>query len=63
MKNNDNFFLRNTWYYAVPSNQIKPGKMLSRVFLGEPVLLIRDRDGKVSAMTDISPSWCAVELW
>ncbi|MEH2071368.1 MAG: aromatic ring-hydroxylating dioxygenase subunit alpha [Nostoc sp.] len=55
MKNNDNFFLRNIWYYALPSNQIKPGMMVSRIFLGEPVLLIRDRDGKVSAMTDICP--------
>ncbi|MDZ8080007.1 MAG: Rieske 2Fe-2S domain-containing protein [Nostoc sp. SerVER01] len=55
MKNNDNFFLRNIWYYALPSNQIKPGTMVSRVFLGEPVLLIRDRDGKVAAMQDICP--------
>ncbi|MBC1236111.1 2Fe-2S ferredoxin [Nostoc linckia z18] len=55
MKNNDNFFLRNIWYYALPSNHLKPGTMVSRVFLGEPVLLIRDRNGKVAAMQDICP--------
>ncbi len=55
MKNNDNFFLRNIWYYALPSNHIQPGMMVSRVFLGEPVLLIRDRDGKVGAIQDICP--------
>ncbi|AFY33473.1 aromatic ring-hydroxylating dioxygenase subunit alpha [Calothrix sp. PCC 7507] len=55
MSNSQNFLLRNIWYYALPSYQIKPGKMVSRTFLGEPVLLVRSQDGKVSALRDICP--------
>lgn len=55
MKDNQNFFLRNIWYYALPSDRLKPGKMIARIFLGEPVLLCRTREGKVFAVRDICP--------
>jgi phenylpropionate dioxygenase-like ring-hydroxylating dioxygenase large terminal subunit len=55
MANNQNFFVRNIWYYALPSYQLKPGKMLARTFLGEPVVLVRGENGKVSALRDICP--------
>ncbi|OUL26619.1 aromatic ring-hydroxylating dioxygenase subunit alpha [Nostoc sp. 106C] len=55
MKDNHNFFLRNVWYYALPSDRLKPGKMVARTFLGEPVLLCRSQEGKVFALKDICP--------
>ncbi|MDZ7962720.1 MAG: aromatic ring-hydroxylating dioxygenase subunit alpha [Aulosira sp. DedQUE10] len=55
MKDNQNFFVRNIWYYALPSDRLKPGKMVSRTFLGEPILLCRSHEGKIFAMRDICP--------
>jgi phenylpropionate dioxygenase-like ring-hydroxylating dioxygenase large terminal subunit len=47
--------LREAWYYAAPSRNLRPGRMLARTMLGEPVLLGRDRDGTVFALRDICP--------
>ncbi|MBD2102259.1 aromatic ring-hydroxylating dioxygenase subunit alpha [Leptolyngbya sp. FACHB-261] len=47
--------LRNLWYYALPAHQLKPGTMLAKSLLGEPVLLARSRTGKVFALRDICP--------
>jgi phenylpropionate dioxygenase-like ring-hydroxylating dioxygenase large terminal subunit len=47
--------LREAWYYAAPSRKLRPGRMLARTMLGEPVLLGRDRDGAVFALRDICP--------
>jgi phenylpropionate dioxygenase-like ring-hydroxylating dioxygenase large terminal subunit len=55
MIDKDNLLLRNLWYYALPSHLLKPGKMVARIFLGEPVLLMRSKDGQVSAVHDICP--------
>ena len=55
MAENKNFFLRNIWYYALPGEQLKPGAMVAKKFLGEPVLLARTRQGKVFALRDICP--------
>ncbi|NEP16349.1 MAG: aromatic ring-hydroxylating dioxygenase subunit alpha [Leptolyngbya sp. SIO4C1] len=52
---NTDFFLRNLWYHALPSAELKPGQMLSRTYLGEPILLGRTRAGKVFALQDICP--------
>jgi len=52
---NKNFFLRNVWYYAHPGGQLKPGTMVAKTFLGEPVLLARSRAGEVFALRDICP--------
>jgi phenylpropionate dioxygenase-like ring-hydroxylating dioxygenase large terminal subunit len=50
-----NFFLRNLWYYALPAGYLKPGTMVAKTFLGEPVLLARSRSGEVFALRDICP--------
>ncbi|MEA5619771.1 aromatic ring-hydroxylating dioxygenase subunit alpha [Cronbergia sp. UHCC 0137] len=55
MIDTNNFLLRNLWYYALPSHVLKPGQMVARTFLGEPVLLTRRLDGQVFAVKDICP--------
>ena len=55
MQANDNTFLRNVWYYALPSHRLKPGQMMARTYLGQPVLLARTCSGKVFALHDICP--------
>ncbi|MGB5770441.1 MAG: Rieske 2Fe-2S domain-containing protein [Crocosphaera sp.] len=47
--------LRNCWYVALPGQQLKPGKMVHKKMLGEPVLVGRRQDGEVFAMRDICP--------
>ena len=47
--------LREMWYYAVPGDRLRPGKMLPKQLLGEPLLLGRDAAGKVFALRNICP--------
>jgi phenylpropionate dioxygenase-like ring-hydroxylating dioxygenase large terminal subunit len=49
------WFLKDMWYFAVPSSKLKPGRMISKTMLGEPVLLLRSSDGSVHALKDICP--------
>ena len=49
------FFLRNLWYFALPSAQLKPARMLGKVLLNEPVLFARKTDGTVFALRDVCP--------
>ncbi|WP_347277506.1 Rieske 2Fe-2S domain-containing protein [Pseudanabaena sp. FACHB-2040] len=49
------YFLRNIWYHAMPSHELKPGKMMAKVLLNEPVLFGRTKGGKAFAMRDICP--------
>jgi phenylpropionate dioxygenase-like ring-hydroxylating dioxygenase large terminal subunit len=49
------FFLRNTWYYALPSSKLSRKRMLSKTLLGEPVLFARGEDGNVFALRDVCP--------
>ncbi|MEO1039393.1 MAG: aromatic ring-hydroxylating dioxygenase subunit alpha [Pseudomonadota bacterium] len=48
-------FLRDIWYVAVPARELKPGKLISKTYLGEPVVLGRDRQGRAFALKDICP--------
>lgn len=48
-------FLRDIWYFATLSRELKPGKMSRVEFLGEPVLLGRSPDGTIFALRDICP--------
>lgn len=48
-------FLRNIWYFAMPSAALAPGRMVARKLLDEPVLIGRDRNGKAFAMRDVCP--------
>jgi phenylpropionate dioxygenase-like ring-hydroxylating dioxygenase large terminal subunit len=47
--------LRDVWYYAIPGARLKPGKIVAKTLLGEPILLGRDRQGKAFALVDICP--------
>lgn len=49
------FFLKDLWYYALPGGRLRPGAMMARRLLGEPVLLGRAADGSVFALRDICP--------
>ncbi|MBV9388515.1 MAG: aromatic ring-hydroxylating dioxygenase subunit alpha [Chroococcidiopsidaceae cyanobacterium CP_BM_ER_R8_30] len=55
MTANQNLFLRNLWYYALPGGRLKPGAMVAKTLLGEPVLLARSKTGEVFALRDICP--------
>jgi phenylpropionate dioxygenase-like ring-hydroxylating dioxygenase large terminal subunit len=48
-------FLRNVWYVALPSSELKINKMRSRVILGEPIVFYRDSQNKVFGLRDICP--------
>jgi phenylpropionate dioxygenase-like ring-hydroxylating dioxygenase large terminal subunit len=48
-------FLRNLWYYALPSQRLARGGMESKLLLGEPVLFARGWDGNVFALRDVCP--------
>jgi len=48
-------FLRNLWYFALPSAALKPGRMLAKTLLGEPIIFCRPHDGKAFALRDVCP--------
>jgi len=48
-------FLKDAWYFAALSGDLKSGKLQRYEILGEPVLLARDTNGKAYAMRDICP--------
>ena len=43
-------FLRDIWYFAALSGDVKPGAMARHELLGEPVLIGRDRKGQLLAL-------------
>lgn len=43
------------WYPAVPSEKLRAGSMQALTMLGLPILLCRDREGRLAAMRDICP--------
>lgn len=47
--------LRDVWYLAATSAELRRGKMFRREILGEPVVLGRDAEGKAFALRDICP--------
>ncbi|MCB2106262.1 MAG: aromatic ring-hydroxylating dioxygenase subunit alpha [Rhodobacteraceae bacterium] len=48
-------FVREAWYYAMPSSGLKAGHTIHRAMLGEAVLVGRDRAGGVFALRDTCP--------
>jgi len=48
-------FVLDAWYLAALSPDLKPGRMESREFLGEPVLIGRTKAGAVYALRDVCP--------
>ena len=55
MHNLEADLLRGLWYVACPSSEIKPGKMLGKTLMGEPVLIARAANGTVFCLRDICP--------
>jgi phenylpropionate dioxygenase-like ring-hydroxylating dioxygenase large terminal subunit len=47
--------LRDLWYFAATSAELKRGALFRREILGEPVLLGRDGQGRAFALRDICP--------
>ena len=47
--------LRNIWYHALPSQDLKPGQMMGKTLLNEPIVLGRTHQGQVFALRDICP--------
>lgn len=54
MQNNIDL-LRNFWYVAAPSAGLSCGGKLPVTLLGEPILLLRDKTGAISAIRDFCP--------
>ena len=52
---NPDFFLRNIWYFALPSAALARGKTVAKMLLGEPILFGRANDGQAFALRDICP--------
>ena len=50
-----NLFLRNVWYYALPSQHLKVEALKPLEILGEPIVFFRNQDGKVAAIRNICP--------
>ncbi|MES2262776.1 MAG: aromatic ring-hydroxylating dioxygenase subunit alpha [Pseudomonadota bacterium] len=48
-------FLRNTWYIAAWSDEIKAGALFNRTILNEPIVFFRKQDGSIGAITDRCP--------
>lgn len=47
--------LKDLWYFAATSAELKPGTQFRREILGEPVMLGRAQDGTVFALRDVCP--------
>ena len=47
--------VRGLWYVALLGADLRPGRMVHKTLLGEPVLIGRGRDGRVFALRDICP--------
>lgn len=48
-------YLRDIWYFAIPGEAVKPGAMMHKLLLGEPLLLGRTGTGEAFALRDICP--------
>src|SRR5262249_3572659 len=46
---------KNMWYYAISGSKLPKGKTVSKIMLGQPVLIGRRSDGEPFAMKDICP--------
>jgi len=43
------------WYPALLSQEVRPGRMQAQTLLGLPLVICRDRQGRVAALRDICP--------
>lgn len=56
-------FLRNAWYVAAFSSEVKPDEPLARTLLGEPIVFFRDPTGAPVALDDRCPHRFAPLSW
>lgn len=47
--------LKNVWYMAMLSSELKAGKMKSCVMMNEPIVFFKNKKGEVKALRDICP--------
>lgn len=47
--------LRGLWYVATPGGSVRPGRMIAKTLLGEPILIGRTTGGEVFALKDVCP--------
>jgi len=47
--------LRGLWYVGLAGADLRPGRMVAKMLLGEPILFGRTGDGGVFALRDICP--------
>jgi phenylpropionate dioxygenase-like ring-hydroxylating dioxygenase large terminal subunit len=43
------------WYVAFVGHNVRPGRLVHKTLLGDPILIGRGRDGRVFALRDICP--------
>lgn len=55
MTDSEQFFLRNIWYFVLPSARLKAGQMVAKTLCGEPIVLARTPEGQAYALRDICP--------
>src|SRR6202035_1318266 len=48
-------FLRNLWYFALPGDKLKKGRLQAKELLGERIVLGRDSSGNPFALRDDCP--------
>ena len=48
-------FLRDIWYFAIPAEAVKAGRLVHKTLLGEPVLFGRTKAGEIFALKDLCP--------
>lgn len=47
--------LRGLWYFAMPSRALKPGGLVGKTLVGEPMVFARRPDGRAFALRDVCP--------
>lgn len=47
--------LRGCWYVATTGSALKPGRMVAKTLLGEPVVIVRGENGQVFALRNLCP--------
>jgi len=48
-------FLRDIWYFALLARDLKPGKVINKTLLGEPIAFGRTESGEIFALRDLCP--------
>lgn len=52
---NADSYLRNLWYCAAPSRAVQRGRMIGKIFMNQPYLIGRTREGAPFALRDLCP--------